>query len=136
MKRRHFIGASAAWVLLPAIPNLCRDEPGELASAREYLFVDERFPQAHRTLGRWSAASRPIRVHGDITPVWQNGLNRMTQDYPLRLRGVTSQSFLFCLRILAGETADIDVQARRVDRDLWQWTILTTPKLFTEPRHA
>jgi hypothetical protein len=136
MKRRHFIGASAASLLLPAVPKLCFGELPGFAQEQEYLFFDERFPKARLTTISWSASNRLIGIQGDITPVWGNGLNRMTRHHPLRLRGLTTQAFLFCLRILACEHADLDVQAQRIDRDLWQWTILTTPKLTAETRHG
>ena len=99
----------------------------------DYVFFDERFERAHRVTAAWSAAKRPIGVRGDITPFWRSGggldLDRLTRDYPLHLRGVTTDSFQFCLRILLEEYARVDVQAARLDHpNLFSWIMRTTPK--------
>jgi hypothetical protein len=136
VKRRHFIGASAASIFLPSVPQLCFSNAAGIAQEHGDVFFDDRFPRAHLTAVTWAGPNRLTPVQGDVTAVWGSGLSQMTRARPLRLRGVTTQSFLFCLRILAEEQASLDVEARRLDRDLWQWTILTTPKLTTESHHA
>jgi hypothetical protein len=124
MQRRQFIGAAAASALLPAVlTKPCLAAPG----GPDYIFFDERFPQARQAIAPWPAASRLIGVQGDITRLWSNGLERMTRAQRLDLRGVTTNSFLFCLRILAGEHANLSAQVSRLDRDLLQWTLTTQP---------
>ena len=117
-----------AFVLLPTIARPCMAALQAAVPRRDYVFFDERFHKARAVAVSWAASDRPIGVQGDITPVWTNELNRMTCDHRLRLRGVTTESFLFCLRILAGERANLEVQVERLDRNLLQWTIHTTPK--------
>jgi len=128
MKRRHFIHAATASVLLPVAATQCVAALASLSRSADYVFFDERFARARRIAALWSASDRLIAVHGDVTPVWSNGLDRATATHPLHLRGLTTESFFFCLRILAAERADLDVQASRFDRNLFLWTIRATPK--------
>lgn len=126
MHRRQFFSAAAASALIPAVATkpclaaLVSDSP-------DYIFFDERFPQARQAIAPWPAASRLIGVHADITRLWSNGLERMTRQQRLDLRGVTTDSFLFCLRILASEHARLNAQVSRLDRNLLQWTLTTQP---------
>ena len=128
MKRRYFIHVVAASLLFrvatkPRVAGLVA-----FSQKPDFAFFDERFHQARRIAASWSASNRLIGVQGDITPLWRNGLDRMTRDHPLHLRGVTTESFLFCLRILLGEHADVAVQVSRLDRNLLLWTMRTTAK--------
>jgi hypothetical protein len=124
MHRRQFVTAVAASALLPAVTTkLCL----AALTGPDYIFFDERFPQALQAIAPWPATSRLIGVHSDITHLWSNGLERMTRQQRLDLRGVTTDSFLFCLRILAGEHAKLNAQGRRLDRNLLQWTLTTQP---------
>jgi hypothetical protein len=137
VKRRHFIQTATACVLLPAAVKPCVVAFATVSQTRDYLFFDERFEKAHRIVASWPASSRAIPVHSDVTSLWSNGLDRMTRDAALHFRGVTTQSFLFCLRILTAEHADLEAQVSRLDRYLFEWAILTTPRnLNTEQRHG
>ena len=103
----------------------------------DYAFFDERFEEARRLAASWSGLNPLIEVQGDITPFWSNGPDRTTRERPLKLRGVTTESFQFCLRILVAEHADLDAQVSRLDRNLLLWTMCTTPKnVITERRHG
>jgi hypothetical protein len=129
--------AAAASVLLPVAAKPGFAALADLSSHWDYVFFDERFENAHRIAERWSAFTQPTAVHGDITALWGNGLERMVRDHALRLRGVTMQSFIFCLRILADEHADLDAQVSRVDLNLFAWTLRTMPRtLHAERRHG
>ncbi len=127
MKRRHFIHAAAASVLLPAAkPSL-----GALATLSirwDYAFFDERFQSAHRVAATWSTENEPIPVQSDITALWSNGLDRLARRQTLNLRGVTTASFHFCLKVLLSEHANLDALVSRLDRNLLLWRLLTTPK--------
>ena len=136
MKRRHFIHAATALLILPAVP---RPSVGAFASGlqnRDCVFFDERFPKARNIAASWADSARLIGVHGDVTPLWSNGLERATREQPLNLLGITTESFHFCLRILLGEHADFDLRLARLDRDLFFWTMCTTPKATAERRHG
>jgi hypothetical protein len=128
MKRRHFIQAAMASVLLPASARPCTAALATVWRNRDFIFFDERFQKARRLAASWAAANQVIGVHGDITALWTNGLERLTRHHPLHLRGVTTDSFLFCLRILAGEHANLDIQVSRLDRNLFEWTMHASPK--------
>jgi hypothetical protein len=124
MKRRHFLGAATASVLVPAALGQCAAAP----AAWDYAFFDERFERSRLVASSWSASSRRIGVQGDITPWWRNGLDRVAHRHPLRLRGVTTDSFHFCLGVLLGEHTDLHREVSRLDRNLLLWTIHTTPR--------
>jgi len=131
MKRRHFLHAATASVLLPSALT-----PGPavfacIAPRWDYVFFDERFAAAQRVAASWPASNRPIGVRGDITPFWISGLDSLTRHDPLHLRGVTTDSFQFCLRILLAEHAHLDVQLSRLDANLFSWIMRTTPKILT-----
>jgi hypothetical protein len=128
MKRRHFIHAATASVLLPAAATPCVAALASVSQNWDYVFFDERFEKARRLVASWCASDRLIGVQGDITPVWSNGLDRTMHEHPLHLRGMTTESFLFCLRILASEHANLALQVSRFDRNLFRWTMCTTPK--------
>lgn len=137
MKRRQFIRGAAASVLVPAARELrCFPAVATLPAYRDRVFFDERFEQARRIAASWSASSEPIAVQGDITAVWSDGLDRATCHYPLQMRGVTTESFRFCLAVLVHEHADFDLQASRLGRNLFLWTMNTTPKLGAERRNG
>jgi hypothetical protein len=114
--------------------------PAALASLQwkwDYVFFDERFEQAHRFAASLSAAKGPIGVRGDVTPFWSSGLDRLTHEQPLRLRGLTTDSFQFCLRILVAEHANLDARVSRVHPNLFSWIMHTTPKMLsTDQTHA
>jgi len=132
LKRRHFIQAATVSVMLPAVLELhCLRALAELPPNDDYAFFDERFEKARRVTASWLGASS-IAVHGDITPLWNNGLDSATRRRTLRLRGVTTESFRFCLGILVSEHADFHLHASRLDRNLFLWTMRTTPKLKAE----
>jgi hypothetical protein len=117
-------------LLLPAAVEWPRLRAlAELSPNDDYAFFDERFEKARRIAASWSRANKSIAVHGDITPLWNNGLDSATRERALRLRGVTTESFRFCLGILVSEHTDFHLHASRLDRNLFLWTMHTTPKL-------
>ena len=67
-------------------------------------------------------------VHGDVTEIWASALARATREAPLVLRGVTTESFFFCLDVLSREHAVVRTQIARVSPDLHLWTLETLPR--------
>ena len=126
MKRRQFIRAAGASLLLTtAVPGVA---PAASSPRRNFAFFDKRFQRAGRVADSWRDVKRLIEVDGDITQLWRDELERLTRSHALYLRGVTTESFLFCLRILASEHAKLDAQVSRLDGNLLLWTMYTTPK--------
>jgi hypothetical protein len=137
LKRRHFIRGATASVLLPAALG----SPSLLAltapsSHGDYALFDERFENARRIAASWPGSNEPIAVQGDITSLWTHTLERATRERPLHLRGVTTESFRFCLAILVREHATLDLQVARLDPNLFLWTMRTTPTLRAEPHNG
>ena len=125
MKRRVFLGMATASTLLPA---LLRQASTAAVPQWDYVLFDERFERAQRLAASWRAASVPIAVQGDITAFWSSELDRAIRERPLHLRGATTESVHFCLRILLGEHARVDTGTYRLDRNLLVWTMRTTPQ--------
>jgi hypothetical protein len=96
----------------------------EQAAASDYFFFDERFAEAHRLAGELSGITVPTPVQGDVTPTWI-GLSCTSLAAPMMLRGVTTESFYFCLKILLLDQVQVAAQVRRFDGDLHLWTIRT-----------
>jgi len=134
MRRRHFIRAASVSLLLPATVGSCL--ASVVTRGRDCNFFDERFPQARRFAASWPTADTLVAVQGDITPFWKDGLDRLVCDHPLRLRGVTAESFRFCLQTLSSEHASVEAQVSRLDRNLLVWTLFTTPNVNTGTHHG
>ena len=137
MQRRRFIHATAASLLFPVAVKSRAVGLAAVAQYPDYLFFDERFYRARRLAASWTASRQVIGVQSDITTLWTKHLERDTSRRLLHLRGITTESFLFCLRILAEEHANLDLEVKRLDRNLLLWTISATPKSLTaEDRHG
>ncbi|MFL6599911.1 MAG: hypothetical protein ACJ8R9_01100 [Steroidobacteraceae bacterium] len=137
MKRRHFIRAATASLLIPvALESLSLHALSALSAYDDYAFFDERFENARRIAATWCGSNGPVAVQGDITQLWSAGLNRATRDRRLQLRGVTTESFRFCLGVLVSEHAEFDLKVSRLDRYLFLWTMQTAPRLRAERRNG
>lgn len=133
MNRRHFVRAVSALALVPAALESTRLAALTALSPRDgYAFFDERYEKARRVAASWLTSYEAIAVQGDITPLWNGGLVRATCERTLQLQGITTDAFRFCLGILVGEGADIDSRVSRLDRNLFLWTMRTTPRLRAE----
>ena len=127
MKRRHFV-QGAACVLLPAAAAWPHVRILPRLQTPDYVFFDERFPRARGVAAAGSGPTRLVAVHADITALWIDELERVTGQRPLHLHGVTTHSFLFCLRVLAADHAELDCRFARLDQNLLRWTMWTTPR--------
>ncbi|MBV8854474.1 MAG: hypothetical protein JOY91_13770 [Sinobacteraceae bacterium] len=112
------------------MPAVIRPEIAALSHLRrpDYVFFDERFPQAHGAAAALSGCSRLLAVQSDITALWRDELAVVICRHPLHLYGVTTHSFLFCLRVLVAEQADLKLQVGRLDQNLLRWTMRTIPE--------
>ena len=113
-------------VLLPnAVISASTDVPRWGWLACDYFFFDERFAEARRLAGEMCGATEPTPVQSDITAIWTDGLGRAGLTAPMTMKGVTTESFYFCLKILLVDQVRADAQVSRIDRDLHLWTIRT-----------
>ena len=102
----------------------------------DYFFCDERFAKARQMAAELSGCTALTAVQGDITELWNSHLGRASRLSSLHMRGVTTESFYFCLKIMMGEHAHLNAQVTRVDRDLFLWTMRTGLQTATELRHG
>jgi hypothetical protein len=136
IKRRRFIGGSAATMLVAAAPVWpCSSVRAACLLQGDFAFFDQRFEKAQRIAASWPASIGAVAVRGDITP-WSDVLVCAPGERPLLLRGATTESFRFCAAILVGDRADLDQQFSRLDQDLILWTMRTTPRRIAERRHG
>jgi len=126
VKRRHFVQAGTWSLFLPSVViSASADARSSDGLAWDYFFFDERFPEARRLAAEWFGITQPTPVLSDVTPIWTGELGRASLTSPLALKGVTTESFYFCLKILLGDQARVAAQVKRVDRDLHLWTMHT-----------
>jgi hypothetical protein len=124
MNRRQFIQRAAGSFLVPgglllAGPGL----PAWAAGPSGRIFYDERFPEARRLAAGLPGFARLTPVQGDVTEWWQRELRAAFAAAPQVVRGVTTESFYFCLRNMARTLTRLDSEAIRIGRDLREWTI-------------
>lgn len=91
--------------------------------APDYFFYDDRFPAARRLAARIAPDTRLTPVQGDLTAYWNAELARACAAAPRTFRGVTTESFYFCLRVMAGAPGRIAYSSTRVGRDLLLWRV-------------
>lgn len=105
--------------------------PYGLSTDGDYFFYDERFAEARRLAGRLYDAKPITPVKGDITGIWNAGLKHACLWSPITLRGVTTESFYFCLDVMLRSRAGVKSRITRVNRDLYEWTIRSGNKTIT-----
>ena len=123
ISRRVFLESASAIAAISTVTT--RAHSSALASDADMSFFDERFAQA-RQVALQLAWSEPTPVQADVTPIWNMTRKRITQSPTATLRGITTESFHFCLTTLLREHAGIATNIERVHRDLYLWSIGTT----------
>jgi len=130
MNRRFFIKSTFASLIIPSGFSFAADLLKKTDSKpSDYIFYDERFFEARQIAGKLSNTSPMIPVRGDITEIWNSGLNCACTQSHLMMRGVTTESFYFCLKVMVGSIAGMESQVIRINRDLFLWNIQSINKL-------
>ncbi len=111
-------------------PSLARANSNQhYARATGRIFYDERFVQArviaNRLAGQFADKSALTPVNGDLTAPWVGELVSTASQGSLSLRGVTTESFYFCLKTLLQSHSVTATHIERADRDLHAWEITT-----------
>ncbi|HKJ73604.1 MAG TPA: hypothetical protein VKA19_05760 [Alphaproteobacteria bacterium] len=127
MKRRLFLklslfAALTARTSRSAVAHVL----GESAALPDRFFYDERFTDARAISSRLLPRATLTPVQSDVTALWTGGLKELSRQRPLSLRGVTTESFHFCLKTLLRSEARVETQTQRVGKDLYAWSIRTT----------
>jgi hypothetical protein len=86
-------------------------------------FYDPRFPRSQRHARVLSGTSRLYAIGGDASPLAAQIASGGPRGRGLRLQGVTTESIPFCLEQFAGPRHDVRIETRRLDRDLFIWTL-------------
>lgn len=125
MKRRQFIQAAAASLVVSNTFGPLDARAAGATVPEDFFFVDERFAKARRLAARLSTSGLVTPVLGDVTDVWVNGLSKVAAGQSLTIRGITIESFPFCLETLMRDRAKTALEMTRLDRDLHLWTLRT-----------
>lgn len=103
----------------------------QLAAARdraertgEHLtFFDARFPHAEPLAAALPGAGQLQSVRGDPSGLIGRIAGHDSRAGSLRLQGVTTESIPFCLEQFARTHHEVAFESRRVDRDLFIWSL-------------
>ncbi len=127
MNRRDFICTSAGTVLFGSLASFNSNAITILkpdTSIADYHFFDERFLKAAQHL-KSLASKKNVAVRGDVTQLWMSDFKTHCQQRALLLTGVTTESFYFCFNIMLQSYVDVETSVKRLDQDLYAWTMQT-----------
>jgi hypothetical protein len=137
MNRRGLILAATSALFIPKVVMVAHASASATKSpGPDFFFCDERFAKARRLAAELSGCTALTPVQGDITELWNSYLGRASRQSSLHMRGVTTESFYFCLKIMIGEHARLNAQVTRVDQDLFLWTMRSGLQTATEELHG
>jgi hypothetical protein len=85
-------------------------------------FYDPRFPVSRRRARALPGRPRLRPIQGDPTALMALVAEARAGGVR-RLQGVTTESIPFCLKEYAGRGRGVRLECRRVDRDLFVWTL-------------
>ena len=131
LRRRQFMAGaiSSLTVLATTTSALAPLRLKKKHNVDAFTFYDARFAEAHLLAQQIHGDEHPLPTYGDVTPVWQDWLGASShRSGCLRLQGVTTESFPFCLRVLLeSQNLRVEPTLTRFNRDLHIWTIETLP---------
>jgi hypothetical protein len=120
VNRRLFVQCGLCSLLLPAATLAM---PGGKPGAWTQFFYDNRFAGARDLATRLAGPTALTAVGGDVTGLWTSELAQALLAAPIRMGGVTTESFCFCLRVLMSDHVRIDARVDRIGPDLHLWTL-------------
>ncbi|WP_428408870.1 hypothetical protein [Hyphococcus sp.] len=126
MKRRLFLQSSVSSIV--AAPALAHTGSQGGVNASGSFFYDTRFDEARGIARSVSPFGSLTPVNGDLSAEWVKEVIHAAAKSPQTFRGVTTESFYFCLRTLLQPRRIASAHIERVGRDLYAWEIRTTSK--------
>jgi hypothetical protein len=86
-------------------------------------FYDPRFAISRQLAGALPGASQLQAVRGDPSRLLAQFAPNSLRRRGMRLQGVTTESIPFCLEQLAQRHYDMCFESRRLERDLFAWSL-------------
>jgi hypothetical protein len=86
-------------------------------------FHDGRFARSRDLAERLLGAPQPEDIRGDASPLLARIAAGAASGGGLAMRGVTTEAVPFCLEHFARGYGEVDFESRRLDRDLFVWSL-------------
>jgi len=86
-------------------------------------FYDRRFARSRLLAAALPQAARPTPVQGDVTALLGLVGPARRLAGPMVLQGVTTEIVPFCLEQYARTHHEVRLESRRLDRDLFAWSL-------------
>jgi len=125
-RRRVLASGASATAALALSRFVAATEAGVSTRAKVLTFHDARFPRARALASELPGAMRLQAVDGDPSSLSTHIRPGAVGSSGVRLQGVTTESLPFCLEQLARHHYGARFESRRLDRDLFVWS-LTIP---------
>jgi hypothetical protein len=103
--------------------RLASAEPLAAEPPDKVTYYDPRFPHSRPLARTLSSESRLYPIGGDASSLLAQIASGGPRGRGLRLQGVTTESIPFCLEQFARDCHDVRFESRRLDRDLFTWTL-------------
>jgi hypothetical protein len=123
ISRRQLLASGVTATAALAVAGVL--QPGTASAAEAPAiptFYDPRFPVSRRRARALPGRPQLRPIHGDPTAALALVAGARASGQR-RLQGVTTESIPFCLREFAGRGPGVRLDCRRVDRDLFVWTL-------------
>jgi len=110
---------TAAWALAGNLAVAAgKGQTGQIVT-----FHDPRFPRSRRLARALPGAIRLRPIHGDPSNLLTRIASGCPGRQPWRLQGVTTETIPFCLEQFARGYHVVHFENRRIDRDLFAWSL-------------
>lgn len=127
MNRRRFIQSACVTTVACVVVTGEAEAGTGLAGAQTmFALYDPRFPQSRAAAESLAPGSTLRPIAGDISDLVPIVLSTEVRGAPLEAVGVTTESVPFCLQQLLRLDPRPVLEMRRLDADLFAWTLRTT----------
>jgi hypothetical protein len=125
------------WLATPRVWSSTGDSPVDAPSdapsgaasyaTPDFAFVDDRFAAARAFARKSRLAAAWTAVDGDVMAPWHSLLRPALARGSVSAVGITTESFRFCLEVLAREHGSTTMTRKRHGADLIAWQLEVRP---------
>jgi len=110
---------TAAWVLAGSLASAA----GQQRGGKPVTFYDPRFPRSRQLARELPGVTRLRAVRSDPSHLLAQIASGGARPRGWYLQGVTTETVPFCLEQFARSYHDVHLESRRIDRDLFAWSL-------------